>query len=142
MTVSYPILERDSLIVTEGPFNLAAYDFNKDGFKDFIFGSEVEGKISQNGNVYVCFNKNGKFDNSPVVNIISYRDFPIEKIGLRPSSIQVNDLDNDGNPEIISLFSNGSGNHNAIDDNKIKCEDLKGSTLECSDSFMQIHEIK
>ncbi|MDK4792174.1 MAG: RND transporter [Acinetobacter sp.] len=27
-------------------------------------------------------------------------------------------------------------------DNKIKCENLKGSTLECSEGFMQIHQIK
>jgi hypothetical protein len=120
MSLSYPILERDTLQITEGPFNLAAYDLNKDGFKDFIFASQVEGKISQNGNVYVAFNQNGKFDNTSVVNIISYRDFPIEKNGLRASSIQVQDLDNDGSPEIISLFSNGSGDHSAIDNNKFK----------------------
>jgi len=120
MSLSYPILERDTLQITEGPFNLAAYDLNKDGFKDFIFASQVEGKISQNGNVYVAFNQNGKFDNIAVVNIISYRDLPSEKNGLRPSSIQVQDIDNDGNPEIISLFSNGSGDHSAIDNNKIK----------------------
>ena len=29
------ILERDSLQVSEGPFNLAAYDLNNDGFDDF-----------------------------------------------------------------------------------------------------------
>jgi len=120
MSLSYPILERDTLQITEGPFNLAAYDLNKDGFKDFIFASQVEGKISQNGNVYVAFNQNGKFNNTSIVNIISYKDFPIEKNGLRASSIQVQDLDNDGNPEIISLFSNGSGDHSAIDNNKFK----------------------
>lgn len=120
MSVSYPILERDTLLVTEGPHNLIAYDLNKDGFKDFIFSSEVEGSISKNGNLYVCFNKNGGFINESVINIISYRELPIEQNGLRPSSIQVNDLDNDGNPEIISLFSNGSGDHSAIDNNKIK----------------------
>jgi len=27
-------------------------------------------------------------------------------------------------------------------DNKIKCENLKGSTLECNEGFMQIHQIK
>ena len=27
-------------------------------------------------------------------------------------------------------------------DNKIKCEDLKGSTLECNEGFMQIQQIK
>jgi hypothetical protein len=120
MSVSYPILEKDTLQVTEGPFNLAAYDLNKDGFKDFIFASQVEGKISQNGNVYVCFNQNGKFDDASVVNIISFRDLPVEKNGLRASSIQVADIDNDGNPEIISLFSNGSGDHSAIENNKFK----------------------
>ena len=45
---------------------------------------------------------------------------PIEKNGLRVSDLQINDLDNDGNPEIISLFSNGSGDHSAIDNNKYK----------------------
>ena len=120
MSVSYPILERDSLQVSEGPFNLAAYDLNKDGFKDFIFSSQVESYISQNGNVYVCFNENGKFNNTSVVNFISHRNLPVEKNGLRVSDIQVNDLDNDGNPEIIALFSNGSGDHSAIDNNKFK----------------------
>ena len=120
MSVSYPILERDSLQVSEGPFNLAAYDLNNDGFKDFIFSSQVESYISQNGNVYVCFNEKGKFNNTSVVNIINHRNLPVEKNGLRVSDIQVNDLDNDGNPEIISLFSNGSGDHSAIDNNKIK----------------------
>ena len=120
MSVSYPILERDSLQVSEGPFNLAAYDLNKDGFKDFIFSSQVEPYISRNGNLYVSFNENGKFNNNSVVNIISHRDLPIEKNGLRVSDVQVSDLDNDGNPEIISLFSNGSGDHSAIDNNKFK----------------------
>ena len=120
MSVSYPILERDSLQVSEGPFNLAAYDLNKDGFKDFIFSSQVEPYISRNGNLYVCFNENGKFNNNSVVNIISHRDLPIEKNGLRASDVQVSDLDNDGNLEIISLFSNGSGDHSAIDNNKFK----------------------
>ena len=120
MSVSYPILERDSLQVSEGPFNLAAYDLNKDGFKDFIFSSQVEPYISRNGNLYVSFNENGKFNNNSVVNIISHRDLPIEKNGLRASDVQVSDLDNDGNPEIISLFSNGSGDHSAIDNNKFK----------------------
>ncbi len=27
-------------------------------------------------------------------------------------------------------------------DNKIECEDLKGSTLECNEGFMQIQQIK
>ncbi|RJO43004.1 RND transporter, partial [Acinetobacter baumannii] len=27
-------------------------------------------------------------------------------------------------------------------DNKIKCENLKGSTLECNEGFMQIYQIK
>ena len=120
MSVTYPILERDTLQVNEGPFNLAAYDFNKDGYKDFVFSSQVEWYISQNGNLFVCMNENGKFNNNSVVNIISHRELPIEKNGLRASDVQINDLDNDGNPEIISLFSNGSGDHSAIDNNKIK----------------------
>jgi len=120
MSLSYSIQERDTLQVSEGPFNLAAYDLNKDGFKDFIFSSQVEPNISQNGNVFVCFNENGRFNNNSVVNIINHRILPIEKNGLRASNIQVNDLDNDGNPEIIALFSNGSGDHSAIDNNKIK----------------------
>ncbi|MEK0422462.1 MAG: hypothetical protein RLZ95_372 [Bacteroidota bacterium] len=120
MTVTYPILERDTLQVNEGPFNLAAYDFNKDGYKDFVFSSQVEWYISQNGNLFVCMNENGKFNNNSVVNIITHRELPVEKNGLRASDVQINDLDNDGNPEIISLFSNGSGDHSAIDNNKIK----------------------
>ena len=120
MSVTYPILERDTLQVNEGPFNIAAYDFNKDGYKDFVFSSQVEWYISQNGNLFVCMNENGKFNNNSVVNIISHRELPIEKNGLRASDVQINDLDNDGNPEIISLFSNGSGDHSAIDNNKIK----------------------
>jgi len=120
MSLSYSILERDTLQVSEGPFNLAAYDLNKDGFKDFIFSSQVEPNISQNGNVFVCFNDNGKFNNNSVINIINHRILPIEKNGLRASDIQVNDLDNDGNPEIVALFSNGSGDHSAIDNNKVK----------------------
>ena len=64
MSVTYPILERDTLQVNEGPFNLAAYDFNKDGYKDFVFSSQVEWYISQNGNLFVCMNENGKFNNS------------------------------------------------------------------------------
>jgi len=120
MTVTYPILERDTLIVSEGPFNITAYDLNKDGFKDFIFSAQVEGLISKNGCVYVSFNENGKFNNSNVINIINYRDLPIEQNGLKASDIQIQDLDNDGNPEIIALFSPGSGTHSAIDVNKIK----------------------
>lgn len=120
MSVTYPILERDTLQVNEGPFNLAAYDFNKDGYKDFVFSSQVEWYISQNGNLFVCMNENGKFNNNSVVNIITHRELPVEKNGLRASDVQINDLDNDGNPEIISLFSNGSGDHSAIDNNKIK----------------------
>ena len=120
MSLSYPIQERDTLQASEGPFNLAAYDLNKDGFKDFIFSSQVEPNISENGNVFVCFNENGRFNNNSVVNIINHRILPIEKNGLRASDIQVNDLDNDGNPEIVALFSNGSGTHSAIDNNKIK----------------------
>ncbi|MGB9037559.1 MAG: RND transporter, partial [Acinetobacter calcoaceticus] len=27
-------------------------------------------------------------------------------------------------------------------DNKIKCEDLKGSIQECNEGFMQIHQVK
>jgi hypothetical protein len=120
MSLTYPIQERDTLIVAEGPFNISAYDLNKDGFKDFIFSSQVEGYISKNGNVYVSFNENGKFNNSSVMNIINYRELPVEKNGLRPSDIQIDDLDKDGNPEIIALFSPGSGTHSAIDVNKIK----------------------
>jgi hypothetical protein len=120
MTVTYPILERDTLIVSEGPYNITAYDLNKDGFKDFIFSSQVEGFISKNGNVYVSFNENGKFNNSNIINIINYRDLPVEQNGLRASDIQIDDLDKDGNPEIIALFSPGSGTHSAIDVNKIK----------------------
>ena len=120
MSVSYPIGERDSLIACEGPTNMVAYDLNKDGFKDFIFGAQMESYISKNGNIYVCFNENGKFNNSSVVNILNYRSLPIEQNGLKPSDVQVSDLDNDGNPEIIAVFSPGSGTHSAIDVNKIK----------------------
>lgn len=120
MSLDYFIAERDTLQVVEGPFNLAAYDLNKDGFKDFVFSAGVERHISQNGNVYVCFNNNGKFNDSSVVNIISHRSISVEKNGLAATDIQINDLDNDGNPEIVALFSHGSGDHSVIDNNKIK----------------------
>lgn len=114
MTLSYPISEtQDGIGVSEGPFNIKAHDINNDNFKDFIFCGAL-------GDIYICFNKNGAFHDSSVIKIFDYTNLPKEINSLRGSSLEVKDLNNDGNVEIIALFSPGSGTHDAIDRNQVK----------------------
>jgi len=114
MTLSYPITETPNGVgACEGPFNIAAYDVNRDGFKDFIFSGAL-------GDLYICFNRNGRFHDTSIVKIFDYTNLPVEVNHLAGSHLEVKDLNNDGNVEIIALFSVGSGTHDAIDRNQVK----------------------
>jgi len=116
--------------------------------KFYIFNKKTkEIAIVRLNNTSVSNNKDGKYD----YNFLDQNY--IKKITMDDclNMYTINSIYEQNNPAVWGVLSkefkpgykiNNGFKFKLTKDNKIKCEDLKGSTLECSDGFMQIHEIK
>lgn len=116
--------------------------------KFYIFNKKTkEIAIVRLNNTSVSNNKDGKYD----YNFLDQNY--IKKITMDDclNMYTINSIYEQNNPAVWGVLSkefkpgykiNNGFKFKLTKDNKIECEDLKGSTLECSDGFMQIHEIK
>lgn len=116
--------------------------------KFYIFNKKTkEIAIVKLNNTSVSYNKDGQYD-------YKFLDQNyIKKISVDNSLniYTVNSIYEQNNPAVWGVLSkefksglkiNNGFKFKLTKDNKIKCEDLKGSTQECNEGFMQIHQVK
>lgn len=116
--------------------------------KFYIFNKKTkEVAVVKLNNTSVSYNKDGQYD---------YRFLDqnyIKKISVDNSLniYTVNSIYEQNNPAVWGVLSkkfksglkiNNGFKFKLTKDNKIKCEDLKGSIQECNEGFMQIHQVK
>lgn len=116
--------------------------------KFYIFNKKTkEIAVVKLNNTSVSYNKDGQYD---------YRFLDqnyIKKISVDNSLniYTVNSTYEQNNPAVWGVLSkefksglkiNNGFKFKLTKDNKIKCEDLKGSIQECNEGFMQIHQVK
>ncbi|QSB55881.1 RND transporter [Acinetobacter calcoaceticus] len=116
--------------------------------KFYIFNKKTkEIAVVKLNNTSVSYNKDGQYD---------YRFLDqnyIKKISVDNSLniYTVNSIYEQNNPAVWGVLSkefksglkiNNGFKFKLTKDNKIKCEDLKGSIQECNEGFMQIHQVK
>lgn len=116
--------------------------------KFYIFNKKTkEIAVVKLNNTSVSCNKDGQYD---------YRFLDqnyIKKISVDNSLniYTVNSIYEQNNPAVWGVLSkefksglkiNNGFKFKLTKDNKIKCEDLKGSIQECNEGFMQIHQVK
>ncbi|HFP7023395.1 TPA: RND transporter [Acinetobacter baumannii] len=116
--------------------------------KFYIFNKKTkEIAVVKLNNTSVSPNKSGKYD----YNFLDQNY--IKKITMDDSlnMYTINSIYEQNNPAVWGVLSKGFKPGCKINngfkfkltkDNKIECEDLKGSTLECNEGFMQIQQIK
>jgi hypothetical protein len=116
--------------------------------KFYIFNKKTkEIAVVKLNNTSVSYNKDGQYD-------YKFLDQNyIKKISVDNSLniYTVNSIYEQNNPAVWGVLSkefksglkiNNGFKFKLTKDNKIKCEDLKGSTQECNEGFMQIHQVK
>lgn len=116
--------------------------------KFYIFNKKAkEVAVVKVNNTSVSRNKNGQYD----YNFLDQNY--IKKISVDDSlnTYSVDSVYEQNNPAIWAVLSkefkpghkiNNGFKFKLMKNNKIKCEDLKGSILECNEGFMQIQQIK
>lgn len=116
--------------------------------KFYIFNKKTkEIAVVKLNNTSVSYNKDGQYD-------YKFLDQNyIKKISVDNSLniYTVNSIYEQNNPAVWGVLSkefksgfkiNNGFKFKLTKDNKIKCEDLKGSIQECNEGFMQIHQVK